>query len=188
MGEQKKTKKELLSEMKTLLLRIEELEAIERKYRALTQKIQSLASHVLEKNTAEPVIEAGRGTRRATVLVVDDNDVFRKFMQEALLGDGYTVYVAESAAEAIHILDDIGKEVDLMVADVIMPDGGGRELCMKVNTLHPHIKVLFVSGYSDEILIHTDVQEVVESKVAFLQKPFHVTELLTKIEQELGER
>lgn len=186
MGIGKKSKKELITEMKTLLLRIEELEAVERKYRALTEKIQRLAGQVVAQNASVPEIESPPAAEPTTVLVVDDNDIFRKFMREALQDNGYTVYAAESAAQALRILEDVGETVDLMVADVVMPEGSGRELYQRVTAAYPHIKVLFVSGYTDEIIVHTDVQDVIESKVAFMQKPFHVAELLQKIEQELG--
>jgi CheY-like chemotaxis protein len=188
MIDQKKTEKMLIEELKTLRLRVEELEGIERKYRELTEKIQHLAGQIVEQNPATPVTVARQGVDRTTVLVVDDNDFARKFIQEALQRNGYTVYVAESSADALHILKDIGETVDLMISDVIMPEGSGRELYKNVKAAHPQIKVLFVSGYTDEILIHSDVQEVIESKVAFLQKPFQVAELLKKVKQELGER
>jgi CheY-like chemotaxis protein len=188
MGTGKKSKKELIAEIKTHLLRIEELEAVERKYRALTEKIQRLAGQVVVQNASAPAIDVPPVAETATVLVVDDNDIFRKFMREALQDNGYTVYAAESAAQALNILEDTGEKVDLMVADVVMPEGSGRELYQQVKTVYPHIKVLFVSGYTDEIIVHTDVQDVIESKVAFMQKPFHVAELLQKIEQELGKR
>jgi len=184
----KKSKKELIAEIKTLLLRIEELEAVERKYRALTEMIQLLAGQVLAQSTSVSAIQTSPAADRATVLVVDDNDIFRKFMREALQDNGYTVYAAESSAQALHILEEAGETVDLMVADVVMPEGSGRELYQQVKATYPHIKVLFVSGYTDEIIVHTDVQDVIESKVAFMQKPFHVADLLKKIEQELGKQ
>jgi DNA-binding NtrC family response regulator len=137
---------------------------------------------------SDPVIGNQQGVDRATVLVVDDNDIFRKFMQEALRNEGYTVYAAESSAEALGILEDTGERVNLMISDIVMPEGGGSELYKNVKAAYPHIKVLFVSGYTDEILIHNDVQEVIESKVAFLQKPFHVSDFLKKVKQELDER
>jgi two-component system, cell cycle sensor histidine kinase and response regulator CckA len=186
MRDQEKSKKELIEELKALLLRVEELEVVERKYRELTEKIQVMEGHIAEQNAAEPVTVARQGVGRATVLVVDDNDVFRKFMQEALRNEGYTVYAAGSSAEALHILEDSGETVDLMISDVIMPEGSGNELYKNVKAAYPHIKVLFVSGYTDEILIHTDVQEVIESKAAFLQKPFTVADFLKKVNQELG--
>ncbi|MFH0724764.1 MAG: response regulator [Pseudomonadota bacterium] len=186
MRAREKSKKELIAEIETLLLRIEELEVVERKYHALTGKIQHLADHVLLQNTGEPAIPDRRGDSRATILVVDDNDTFRKFMQEALGNEGYTVYAAESSAEALRLLKNIAETVGLMIADIVMPEGSGSELYKHVKAAYPHIKVLFISGYTDEILIHTDVQEVIESKVAFLQKPFSVSELIGKVKRELG--
>jgi CheY-like chemotaxis protein len=186
MREQEKSQKELMAEMKTLRLRIEELEAVERKYHALTEKIQRLADHVILQNTSEPATVERPESGRATILVVDDNDIFRKFMQEALRNEGYTVYAAESSAEALRLLEDISETVGLLIADIVMPEGSGSELYRNVKVAYPHIKVLFVSGYADEILIHTDVQEVIESNVAFLQKPFGVPELIEKVKRELG--
>lgn len=186
MNHQKKSKKELILEMKALLLRIEELEAVERKYRALTDKIQSLAGQIVEQNAVDPVAADRHENQSTTVLVVDDNDIFRKYMQEALINAGYGVHAAGSAAEALQLLKDNGEKVALLISDVVMPEGGGSALYKTVKASYPHIKVLFVSGYTDEILIHTDVQEVIESKAAFLQKPFHVAELLEKVKQELS--
>jgi CheY-like chemotaxis protein len=188
MREQEKSQKELMAEMKTLRLRIEELEAVERKYHALTEKIQRLADHVVLQNTSEPATVERPESGRATILVVDDNDIFRKFMKEALRNEGYTVYAAGSSAEALRLLEDISETVGLMIADIVMPEGSGSELHKNVKAAYPHIKVIFVSGYADEILIHTDVQEVIESNVAFLQKPFGVPELIEKVKRELGER
>jgi len=186
MRDPEKSQKQLIEELDGLRLRIEELEVVERNYRELTDKIQQLAAQIVEQNAAEPVTVARQGG--ATVLVVDDNDLARKFMREALQRDGYTVYAAESSANALDILKDTGETVNLLISDVIMPEGSGRELYENVKAAYPHIKILFVSGYTDEILVHADVQEVIESKMAFLQKPFHVAELLKKVKQELGEQ
>lgn len=188
MSQQHKSKEELVEEMKRLLSRIEELEVVERKYRELTDKIQVLAEQVVGEELIETAASESAEGNLSTLLVVDDNDIFRHFMRELLNKEGYIVYTADGVEDALNILKNVGRKVDLVITDVVMPEGGGNELNKTLKTLYPDIKVLFMSGYTDEILVHTDVQDVIESKAAFIQKPFSKSELLARVKQELNRK
>jgi CheY-like chemotaxis protein len=91
---------------------------------------------------------------------------------------GYRVLVAASGAEALGVAAPPTERIDLLVTDVIMPGMSGREVALLLGPAHPHMKVLFVSGYPDESIVH---HGVLDPGVAFLQKPFTAQTLAQKV-------
>jgi two-component system, cell cycle sensor histidine kinase and response regulator CckA len=113
------------------------------------------------------------------VLLVEDNSALRKMAGKALAELGYSVIEASSGDDALRIVRD--KEttcVDLMVTDVVMPDMNGKKLSEKLVGTYPDMKVLFVSGYTDDSIVH---HGVLDEGIAFLQKPFSLHDLAEKV-------
>ncbi|MDX9786918.1 MAG: response regulator [Desulfobacterales bacterium] len=185
MKDQDKTKVQLIGELETLRQQVRALEAVEKKYNALEAKLRLLREFADDQQDNDALETPSDKRPDATVLVVDDNEIFRLYITNALSHHGYTVLEAEGSDEALQVLENAETPVDLIVVDVVMPGVGGSELVQTVKAMYPKVKVLFMSGYTDEILVHSDVQAVMESNVAFLQKPFLTGELLKKVRNEL---
>src|SRR5690606_3393905 len=117
-----------------------------------------------------------------TILVVEDEEMVRQLVCETLAAYGYEVLEAQSPAEALH-LAATHPGIQLMLTDVIMPELNGRELAQQVAALNPATKILFMSGYTDDVVVR---HGVLESGVNFLQKPFTVQSLTQKVREVLG--
>lgn len=120
---------------------------------------------------------------RKTVLVVEDEPALLRLNEEMLRRAGYDVYGAVSPDEALEVLDAVDC-VDVLVTDVIMPRMNGKELAEVAVQRHPDLRVLFVSGYTDEVISNSGV---VDEQVAFLQKPFLRDALVRAIEALVGD-
>ncbi|MCD6554092.1 MAG: GAF domain-containing protein [Anaerolineae bacterium] len=119
---------------------------------------------------------------RETILLVEDEDMVRDLARRVLLQRGYTVLEARHGREAFQICEQHRGPIHLLVTDVVMPLMNGRELAKRLTTLHPEMKVLYISGYTDNIIIH---HGLLEPGMAFLQKPFTPAALAHKVRQAL---
>ena len=124
--------------------------------------------------------ELSQGTE--TVLLVEDDDLVRKMAHLVLESAGYVVLEAAKTADALSICQDYKGPIDLLLTDVIMPQMNGRELVERVASLRPDTKVLYMSGYTDNVIVH---HGVLESKISFLQKPFTPKALASKVREVL---
>ena len=124
----------------------------------------------------EPTAIPGRGSE--TILLVEDEPGVRAIGKELLEMNGYTVLEAGDGAEALELAARFEGEIDLLVSDVIMPQVGGRELAERLATQRPQMRVLFVSGFTDDTISR---HGVLQEGVAFLQKPFTLETLSQKI-------
>lgn len=113
-----------------------------------------------------------------TILLVEDEDSVRRIACVALETQGYRVLPASSAAEGIEIFKRKGDEIKLLVSDLVMPGMGGGQLAKELRRLRPSLKVLFISGYTEEICVQ---QGVMTSMEAFLAKPFKPSTLARKV-------
>jgi PAS domain S-box-containing protein len=104
-----------------------------------------------------------------TVLLVEDEDLVRQVTREMLLTNGYRVLQASHGNEALEVSQQHDGAIDLMVTDVVMPLMSGPELARRLALTRPEMRVLFMSGYTDEAIIHHGVEQ---QRTAFLQKPF----------------
>jgi two-component system cell cycle sensor histidine kinase/response regulator CckA len=111
------------------------------------------------------------------VLVVDDEAPIRKIERRILEGGGYRVIEASGAAAAFATLKD-GKPVDLLIADLDMPELGGEELVRQIRSTLPDLKVLYVTAHIDRLL---DVRSLLWQGEAFLDKPFTMNGLLEAV-------
>ena len=120
-----------------------------------------------------------------TVLVVEDDRIVLNLVERILKERGYDVHCASEGEEALEIAKKVGGGLDILITDVVMPGMNGRELHSRVMELCPKAKVLFMSGYTDNVIIH---KGFVDDGVRFLQKPFTVRELADKIRDALEDR
>ena len=126
----------------------------------------------------KPVSKPGK----ETILLVEDEELIRAFMQESLTQLGYQVLVAQHGKEALDLLAVSGRRVDLVITDVVMPQMGGRELVAELAKRNPDMKVLFASGYTENAIVHNGV---LNPGVNFIQKPFSQAELTRMIRKLL---
>ena len=130
-----------------------------------------------EKPAAAPALGGNE-----TVLVVEDQAEVRDYAVAALKEYGYRVIEAESGAEALRLCErDLGR-IHLVLTDVVMPNMSGPELANRLEKLRPGTKVLFMSGYTDDVILQ---QGVLDESAEFVQKPFSPRELAVKVREVL---
>ncbi len=117
-----------------------------------------------------------------TILLAEDEAALLQMTAQMLEAQGYTVLKAAAPHEAVRLAGTHPGLIELLVTDVVMPEMNGRDLATAVRALRPDIKVLFVSGYTADIIA---AQGAVEAGVAVLPKPFSRQELATKVRQVL---
>lgn len=129
-----------------------------------------------------PVESAGewRAQHGKTVLLVEDNPSVREVAREVLDEAGYWVLEADGAEQALMQLNQYGKPVDLLLSDVIMPGMNGPELYEELKKIQPELKVLYMSGYSENIITFKGVEE---ENPHYIRKPFAPQALLKKMAQ-----
>lgn len=118
-----------------------------------------------------------------TVLVVEDEQAVRKLVCETLQAHGYNVIEAKSPSDGLQLATGCEDTIHLLLTDVVMPGMNGQELYQKVAVIRPEIKVLYMSGYTDNMIVH---HGILDEGVNLLQKPFMVNTLTQKVRQVLG--
>ena len=127
------------------------------------------------------VISLRGGTE--TILVVEDEEPLRQLLQRLLHSAGYRVFCAESGVAALSLCEERGREIDLVLTDVIMPGGvSGYDLAARLSEQRPGQRILFMSGYTGDSMAHDDRRRAGHN---FLQKPFTATSLLSCVRSEL---
>ncbi len=121
----------------------------------------------------------------STILLVEDESPVRKFSAYALSNKGYKVIDAGSGEEALDIINECGKEISLVVTDVVMPGIAGPLLVAELRKNYPNIKVIFISGYAEETF---DEVYKADGEFYFLSKPFTLEQLAIKVKEVLGTR
>ena len=119
-----------------------------------------------------------------TVLLVEDEDIVRELSSEVLRSCGYKVIEASSGKEALRSYKEFGKEISLLMTDVVMPGMNGEELAKQLLSIQPELKILYTSGYIDNPIALSDG---LKHGAAFIQKPFTNIELARKIRAILDE-
>jgi two-component system, cell cycle sensor histidine kinase and response regulator CckA len=120
-----------------------------------------------------------------TVLLVEDQEAVRESAAEYLAENGYTVLKASRGSEALDIAERHSRPIHLLLTDVVMPQMSGRELSEKITSIHPETKVIFMSGYSNNLLSN---RQVLDPKHELLQKPFRLATLGQRIREALAGR
>ena len=127
-----------------------------------------------------PIVEAFRGAE--TILLVEDADALRKLTHMLLEQHGYHVLVAANGAAALQLVEQKPERIDLLLTDVIMPGLNGRALAERLEILQPSLKVLYMSGYTDDAIVN---HGVLESGTQLLHKPFSEESLIRKVREVL---
>ena len=139
---------------------------------------------VMDQNA--PVIEQSIAKEsysgKETILLVEDDPVVLEITKEILTGAGYTVHAANSVQIAIKIAKMQQNKINLIISDVVMPKLSGEKLSAQLKPLIPGLKVLFISGYTDEAITRSGI---LKKGLHFLQKPFSPNELLKKVREIL---
>ncbi len=133
----------------------------------------------------EPSTLAAPCHGRETVLVVEDEDGVRALVRDILQASGYTVLAASHGAEALAVSERHAAPIHLLLTDVVMPEMSGRELAQQLVTLRPTTKVLFMSGYTANAVVH---HGVLDPNTEFLQKPFTAAVLTRRVREALDPR
>jgi CheY-like chemotaxis protein len=140
---------------------------------------------------AEPVVAAAEPlppapeppAPLATILVVEDEAGIRALVRKILRRQGYQVLEAANGQDALALCREHAQRVELLITDVLMPQMGGRELVERLQTQGHDMKVLYVSGYTDDTTIYSGE---LPAGTAFLQKPFTLGSLLDKVKEVLA--
>ena len=117
-----------------------------------------------------------------TILLVEDNEDVRRLANSILVRNGYNVLVASSGEEAQSITDENNNSIHLLLTDVVMPGINGRELHDQLKKKYPELKVVYMSGYTDDVIVH---RGILDDGINFLQKPFTVRGLALKVRDVL---
>ena len=138
----------------------------------------------VDEEMSDPLLQAASVDLRGneTVLVVEDERAVRNLVSRILTSSGYTVVSEPNGAMALHECELNGTEYDLVLTDVVMPQMNGRDLANRLAVLFPNLKVLFMSGYTDDALLR---HGVIEEGTHFIAKPFKPMALLQKVRQVL---
>ncbi len=110
--------------------------------------------------------------------MVEDNEQIRSLVFSILKQFGCTPVVAENGGEALSILKQHTGPLHLLLTDVVMPGMNGKQLFIQASKKYPDLKVIYMSGYTEDVIAH---RGVLEEDTAFIQKPFTVSELIDKI-------
>ena len=127
--------------------------------------------------------EAPAGTE--TVLLVEDEEIVRDMTHEILRMSGYHVLESSRGSEALSVCEQHKGPIHLMLTDVVMPQMSGRELAERLMPLRPEMRVLYMSGYTDDAIVH---HGVLDEGMAFIEKPFTPNALARKVRESLDAR
>ena len=139
---------------------------------------QAVEAH--SENTLE--FPLSRGSE--VVLLVEDDASILKLGKRILENLGYTVLSATGPSEAIRLAEEHTSEIKLLITDVVMPEMNGRELSEQLHGLYPNLKILFMSGYTANVIAH---RGVLEEGVCFISKPFSKKDMAVKVREVIDE-
>jgi len=138
-----------------------------------------VAEETTDKAVPDKKAAAG-GTE--TILLVEDEPSILRMTRMVLEKKGYSVLSAATPAEAVEKATNHSDSIDLLMTDVVMPEMNGRDLAGQITDLYPDIRLLFMSGYTADVIAH---QGVLDDGVAFIQKPFSLADMTEKVRELL---
>jgi two-component system, cell cycle sensor histidine kinase and response regulator CckA len=120
-----------------------------------------------------------------TILVVEDEEDLRNMIVRALRRRDYKVLEARTGEEALELVETNRAQIQLLITDIVMPGMRGTEAALRLASLLPDLKTLYMSGYTDNAMFH---QKLLEAGTLFLQKPFTITALEEKVQKALEKK
>jgi PAS domain S-box-containing protein len=117
-----------------------------------------------------------------TILLVEDEPDILLLSKKMLEQYGFTVIAASSPHDAIRIAEEFNNGIDLLITDVILPEMNGCDLSKQITSRYPQIKTLFMSGYTNDVIVH---HEVLDEGINFIQKPFNIKKLIMMVKKML---
>jgi two-component system cell cycle sensor histidine kinase/response regulator CckA len=165
MNDKEKSRDELLAEIRSLRM---ENSRLNKKIFDLTPK--------------------GNQALKKTILIVDDNEEARQSVVAMVKKFGYTAIEADSPHRALALFTNQNASIDLILSDIVMPDGGGPAMVDKIRKLNPDINVIFMSGYAEDEVVHDQVFEIQKSCTQFIKKPFTMEEIRSLLQQQLEKK
>jgi CheY-like chemotaxis protein len=147
-----------------------------------TFKIYLPQTQVFEESVAARPKPASPVADGEHILVVEDEESLRKLMASLLSRLGYTVTLAANGGEALLLVEEKGLLPDMVITDVVMPNMSGNQLIDRLRRNHPHLKALYMSGYTDNAIRH---HGVLDPGTPFIQKPFGIRDLGQKVQDVL---
>jgi PAS domain S-box-containing protein len=132
------------------------------------------------RKPASPMPESLNGTE--TILLVEDNEMVRDLARIILQNQGYKVLAAENGDAALSLLDRHAGAIHLLLTDVVMPGMSGKDMIKQISGRFPHIRVLYMSGYTNDVIAH---RGLLDAGVFFIQKPLSVKALAAKVREVL---
>ena len=139
-----------------------------------------LVDEPLSESAPRPPLRTVNGNE--TVLIVEDDESARELMRKALAPHGYSVLEARDVWDALTIARSRSAPIDLLLTDIVMPDMNGPQLAQHIVTMHPKVRVLYVSGFPQASIIGSST---VSERVSFLPKPFVPGALLASVREAL---
>jgi DNA-binding NtrC family response regulator len=118
-----------------------------------------------------------------TLMLVEDDAAVRKVLRHILLKLGYTVLEASGAAEALALSERFAEPIELLITDVVLPQTSSDRLVQHLRSQRPGLKVMYISGYSEDMLAHYGIAHTAPN---FLQKPFTPEKLARKVREVLA--
>lgn len=131
----------------------------------------------ISENSENAVQKASESEQR-NIIIVEDEPALLTLGSSMLKRLGYYPISAATPSEAIALAENAGDKVHMLITDVVMPEINGRELAEKIKKIHPHIKILFMSGYSSDIISQ---HGILDESTNFIQKPFSMNALANKL-------
>ncbi len=167
MNDNNKSKEELIRELAAL--------------RSENQALKALKQDIT-KSEAEPSPRPASGK---TILIVDDNENTRELVTDMVDELGYETIEASTAGDAIAIFSKDPDRIDLVISDIVMPEEDGPEMIKNFLAIRKDIKVIFMSGYAEDEIVHDSVYRIQDSHAAFIKKPFSLAEIRSLIRDQI---
>jgi two-component system cell cycle sensor histidine kinase/response regulator CckA len=143
----------------------------------------AVAGNASDERDESQSLQPPRAMCKETLLVAEDEASVRVFLRQLLAAQGYSVLEAANGHEALAASEGFAGEIHLLITDVVMPGMSGRELAERLSRKRPAMRVLFMSGYTDDAILQ---HGVLDGETAFMNKPFPPASLLEKVRELLG--
>jgi PAS domain S-box-containing protein len=141
-------------------------------------------SEKVKENAVSEETELNELTGDETILIVEDEGLIRRAATEVLSSLGYNLLEAKDGEEALKLVQNYKNPIHLLLTDVVMPRMNGKELVEKLQGEHPETAIIYMSGYTNDMI---DRHGVLEEGTTFLEKPFTPSFLVTKVREKLNE-